>query len=304
MSKKLIGWSLLGVLVVGALIFAGLMIYRDHTEEKAKEVNQAISKQLGSLYIDEKEGYFKASTEENDFDDVITYIQSQNNNKQSIQQVEQAKKNFNTQGEINQLFETEVLRGMDLSAEPVLSEPENNRKIVRLEQKVNNGSNTETGWGKDMLMILSIAKEQSKNYQTAINQIKKLSKQDTVDLSDYLDTVRAIALLPEGQYKNELIKDLEPVKNSLSEANQQLTQKISAGETAIAAEAAAYQQEQAAKIAERNEELSKVKESLSSKEKIYSSYQSVSQSISVSKAGSDSNSSSSSSSSTSVEESE
>lgn len=301
MSKKLIGWSLLGVLVVGALIFAGLMIYRDHTEEKAKEVNQAISKQLASLYIDEKEGYFKASTEENDFDDVVTYIQSQNNNEQSIQQVEQAKKNFNTQGEINQLFDAEVLSGIDLAAEPVLSEPENNRKIVRLEQKVNNSNRAETGWGKDMLMILSIAKEQSKNYQTALNQIKKLTDQNSIDLSDYLDTVRAIALLPEGHYKNELIQELEPVKNRLTEANQQLTQKISAGETTIAAEAAAYQQEQAAKIAERNEELSKVKESLSSKEKIYSSYQSVSESISASKAGSDSTSTSSSSS-TSVAE--
>ncbi|GCF94898.1 hypothetical protein NRIC_27890 [Enterococcus florum] len=304
MSRKTIIWVVIGVLVTGALSFAGYRVYQDRKIETKIEVNKAFSQKLKKLYSDQESGYFKSDLSEEAFDSLLTQVSnsSEADESQMTTAIDQAKKDFQIQSQVNELFETEVLNGMALSAKPVLKAPDSQQTIPDLEQQIGESPAKDKSWGQDIQMILSIAKEQSVQFDEAEKTIGDLADQRAVSLSDYLTGVQTVALLPDGDYKESLLTKLDSVKTELNNANAQFASSIAQDEQKIEAEAEKYRKEKAKVLEAKSKELSKLKTEINQKRLTYESYARISrsreQSGSRSSESEDSVDSSSSSSST------
>ena len=123
MNKKTIGWLILGLVVLGAVGFAGYHIYRENVIQSEKETKKVLNDRLTDLYEDQPSGYFKADISVDAFDELSDEVKSQRGESRTLEDIDQAKKNFKLQEEMNALFEKDVLNGLDLSAHPVLKAP-------------------------------------------------------------------------------------------------------------------------------------------------------------------------------------
>ncbi|MGM0215900.1 hypothetical protein [Enterococcus sp. AZ109] len=300
MTKKMIGWLFLGILVAGAVSFAGYRIYQDRVVETQNERKEAFNQKLKNLYSNQEAGYFIKELDEDQFDQLANEVSGAGES-QTAEAIKQAKANFLIQQQMNLLFESDVLNGMDLSAHPVLRSPDSENTIPELEEQLQASDAKDISWGQDIQMILTIAKEQAEKYKAADSSVTTLTDSKSIALSDYLVTVQAVALLPEGDYKKTLLDKLEPIRTKLSDSNEQFAARMQQEESAIASAAASYRQRQAKVLEEKNKELKELQEEVQEKQKTYDSYARISQSradsISRSKAADESSSSSSSSSS-------
>ncbi|MGG5332875.1 hypothetical protein [Enterococcus sp. AZ163] len=300
MTKKMIGWLFLGILVIGSVSFAGYRIYQDRVVETQNERKEAFNQKLKNLYSDQESGYFAKELNEDQFDQLANEVNGAGEAK-TVEAINQAKENFSIQQQMNQLFESNVLNGMELLAHPVLKSPDSENKIPDLESKLQESDAKDISWGQDIQMILSIAKEQAEKYKAADDSVTTLTSSKSISLSDYLGTVQAVALLPEGDYKKDLLTKLEPIRTKLSDSNDQFAAKMQQDESAIASAAASYRQRQAKVLEDKNKELQKIQKEVAEKQKTYDSYARISQSradsISRSKAAEESTTESSSSTS-------
>ncbi|MEG0628406.1 MAG: hypothetical protein RR492_05055, partial [Enterococcus sp.] len=226
MDKKKIGWLVLGVIVIVALSFAGYRIYQEKVTQTENAHRKVLNERLTNLYEDQKTGYFKANLSETAFDDLTNEVKNQQENSQTLTDIEHAKKDFAIQTELNGLFESDVLNGLDLSAHPILTGPEA-EKIKELKNQLAESTAKEKDWGQDMAMILGIAEKQSTDYTKADENLTNLlNKGNAIRLSDYLAEVRTLAVLPDGEYKEGLLKKLEPIKNQLANENASFANEI------------------------------------------------------------------------------
>lgn len=312
MNKKTIGWVVLGLVVFGAVSFASYHIYQDKVIQSEKETKKVLNERLADLYEDQKSGYFKADISSEAFDDLATEVKNQRGESQTLEDIDHAKKNFELQEDLNQLFESDVLNGLDLSAHPILKEPDQD-KIKALKDQLSESSAKDKDWGQDISMLLRIAETQSKDFTSAETDVSDLlNKGDGLTLSDYLTGVKTLAVLPDGKYKQQLLDKLDPVKNQLASENKSFATQIQQSDASMAEAEKNYQGRQAKALAERNKELTELKKVLAEKQETYDSYKDILDSIEDSKKdessrkkaesesrsrGSDSSSSSSSSSS-------
>lgn len=312
MNKKTIGWVVLGLVVFGAVSFASYHIYQDKVIQSEKETKKVLNERLADLYEDQKSGYFKADISSEAFDDLATEVKKQRGESQTLEDIDHAKKNFELQEDLNQLFESDVLNGLDLSAHPILKEPDQD-KIKALKDQLSESSAKDKDWGQDISMLLRIAETQSKDFTSAETDVSDLlNKGDGLTLSDYLAGVKTLAVLPDGKYKQQLLDKLDPVKNQLASENNSFATQIQQSDASMAEAEKNYQERQAKALAERNKELTELKKVLAEKQETYDSYKDILDSIEDSKKdessrkkaesesrsrGSDSSSSSSSSSS-------
>lgn len=312
MNKKTIGWVVLGLVVFGAVSFASYHIYQDKVIQSEKETKKVLNERLADLYEDQKSGYFKADISSEAFDDLATEVKKQRGESQTLEDIDHAKKNFELQEDLNQLFESDVLNGLDLSAHPILKEPDQD-KIKALKDQLSESSAKDKDWGQDISMLLRIAETQSKDFTSAETDVSDLlNKGDGLTLSDYLAGVKTLAVLPDGKYKQQLLDKLDPVKNQLANENNSFATQIQQSDASMAEAEKNYQERQAKALAERNKELTELKKVLAEKQETYDSYKDILDSIEDSKKdessrkkaesesrsrGSDSSSSSSSSSS-------
>lgn len=312
MNKKTIGWVVLGLVVFGAVSFASYHIYQDKVIQSEKETKKVLNERLADLYEDQKSGYFKADISSEAFDDLATEVKNQRGESQTLEDIDHAKKNFELQEDLNQLFESDVLNGLDLSAHPILKEPDQD-KIKALKDQLSKSSAKDKDWGQDISMLLRIAETQSKDFTSAETDVSDLlNKGDGLTLSDYLTGVKTLAVLPDGKYKQQLLDKLDPVKNQLASENNSFATQIQQSDASMAEAEKNYQERQAKALAERNKELTELKKVLAEKQETYDSYKDILDSIEDSKKdessrkkaesesrsrGSDSSSSSSSSSS-------
>ncbi|MBO0411042.1 hypothetical protein JZO81_08240 [Enterococcus hulanensis] len=312
MNKKTIGWVVLGLVVFGAVSFASYHIYQDKVIQSEKETKKVLNERLADLYEDQKSGYFKADISSEAFDDLATEVKKQRGESQTLEDIDHAKKNFELQEDLNQLFESDVLNGLDLSAHPILKEPDQD-KIKALKDQLSESSAKDKDWGQDISMLLRIAETQSKDFTSAETDVSDLlNKGDGLTLSDYLTGVKTLAVLPDGKYKQQLLDKLDPVKNQLANENNSFATQIQQSDASMAEAEKNYQERQAKALAERNKELTELKKVLAEKQETYDSYKDILDSIEDSKKdessrkkaesesrsrGSDSSSSSSSSSS-------
>ncbi|MBX8937585.1 hypothetical protein P7D85_04055 [Enterococcus hulanensis] len=312
MNKKTIGWVVLGLVVFGAVSFASYHIYQDKVIQSEKETKKVLNERLADLYEDQKSGYFKADISSEAFDDLATEVKNQRGESQTLEDIDHAKKNFELQEDLNQLFESDVLNGLDLSAHPILKEPDQD-KIKALKDQLSESSAKDKDWGQDISMLLRIAETQSKDFTSAETDVSDLlNKGDGLTLSDYLTGVKTLAVLPDGKYKQQLLDKLDPVKNQLASENNSFATQIQQSDASMAEAEKNYQERQAKALAERNKELTELKKVLAEKQETYDSYKDILDSIEDSKKdessrkkaesesrsrGSDSSSSSSSSSS-------
>lgn len=160
---------------------------------------------------------------------------------------------------MNQLFESDVLNGLDLSAHPILKDPEQ-EKIKNLKDQLSESTAKDKDWGQDISMLLRIAETQSKDFTNAESDVTNLlNKGDSLTLSDYLAGVKTLAVLPDGKYKQQLLDKLEPVKNQLSNENSSFAAQIQQSDASMAAAEKSYQERQAKALAERTKELNELK---------------------------------------------
>ncbi|REC30965.1 hypothetical protein CF160_00255 [Enterococcus pseudoavium] len=283
MNKKTIGWVILGLVVLGAVSFAGYQIYQDKIIQSEKENKQVLNKRLADLYADQKTGYFKADISVAAFDELAEEVKNQQSESQTLADIEQAKQNFELQTDLNALFEHDVLNGLDLAAHPVLKSA-NETKIKGLQERLSESSAKEKDWGQDLGMILGIAEAQAKDFSNAETEVTNLlNKGADLSLSDYLAGVKTLAILPDGDFKQGLLNKLAPVKNQLANANAQFASQIRQSDAAMAAAEKSYQERQAKALAERNKELTELKKDLADQQEIYESYQELLDSIDESK---------------------
>ncbi|MGM0175622.1 hypothetical protein [Enterococcus sp. DIV0800] len=283
MDKKKIGWLVLGLIVIVALSFAGYRIYQDKVTQTENAHRKVLNERLTNLYEDQKTGYFKANLSETAFDDLTNEVKNQQGNSQTLTDIEHTKKDFAIQTELNGLFESDVLNGLDLSAHPILTEPEA-EKIKELKNQLAQSTAKEKDWGQDMAMILGIAEKQSADYSKADNDLTNLlNKGNAISLSDYLAEVRTLAVLPDGVYKESLLKKLDPVKNQLANENSSFANEIQQSEASLAAAEKTYQEKQAKALLARNKELAELKKELAEKQATYDSYKDLQDSINDSK---------------------
>ncbi|MGX7204700.1 hypothetical protein [Enterococcus pingfangensis] len=283
MKKKTIGWVLLGLVVFGAISFASYHIYQEQMIQSEEENKKVLNDRLTDLYEDQKLGYFKADISAEAFDDLTTEVKNQRGERRTLEEIAQAKKNFEIQTDLNDLFEIEVLNGMDLSAHPVLKTPKENQ-IQALKERVNESSAKDKEWGQDLSMLLSIADTQAKDFTAAENDVTNLvNKGSELTLSDYLTGVKTLAVLPDGKFKQQLLDKLAPVKNQLANENASFATQIQQSDASMETARKSYQERQAKALAERNKELTALKKELTKKQATYDSYKDLLESIEDSK---------------------
>ncbi|MBO0451516.1 hypothetical protein [Candidatus Enterococcus murrayae] len=283
MNKKTIGWVILGLVVFGAVSFASYHIYQEKMIQSEKETKKVLNERLADLYEDQKSGYFKADISSAAFDDLATEVKNQRGESQTLEDIDHAKKNFELQEELNGLFESDVLNGLDLSAHPILKDPEQ-EKIKNLKDQLSESSAKDKDWGQDISMLLRIAETQSKDFTNAESDVTSLlNKGDSITLSDYLSGVKTLAVLPDGKYKQQLLDKLNPVKNQLANENDSFATQIQQSDASMAEAEKSYQERQAKALAERNKELSELKKDLAEKQETYDSYKEILDSIEDSK---------------------
>lgn len=283
MKKKTIGWVLLGLVVFGAISFASYHIYQEQMIQSEEENKKVLNDRLTDLYEDQKLGYFKADISAEAFDDLTTEVKNQRGERRTLEEIAQAKKNFEIQTDLNDLFESEVLNGMDLSAHPVLKTPKENQ-IQALKERVNESSAKDKEWGQDLSMLLSIADTQAKDFTAAENDVTNLvNKGSELTLSDYLTGVKTLAVLPDGKFKQQLLDKLAPVKNQLANENASFATQIQQSDASMETARKSYQERQAKALAERNKELTALKKELTKKQATYDSYKDLLESIEDSK---------------------
>ena len=283
MNKKTIGWIVLGLVVFGAVSFASYHIYQDKVIQSEKETKKVLNERLSDLYEDQKSGYFKADISSEAFDDLATEVKNQRGESQTLEDIDHAKKNFELQEDLNQLFESDVLNGLDLSAHPILKEPDQD-KIKTLKDQLSESSAKDKDWGQDISMLLRIAETQTKDFTSAETEVSDLlNKGDSLSLSDYLAGVKTLAVLPDGKYKQQLLDKLDPVKNQLADENSSFATQIQQSDASMAAAEKSYQERQAKALAERNKELTELKKVLAEKQETYDSYKGILDSIEDSK---------------------
>lgn len=283
MKKKTIGWVLLGLVVFGAISFASYHIYQEQMIQSEEENKKVLNDRLTDLYEDQKLGYFKADISAEAFDDLTTEVKNQRGERRTLEEIAQAKKNFEIQTDLNDLFESEVLNGMDLSAHPVLKTPKENQ-IQALKERVKESSAKDKEWGQDLSMLLSIADTQAKDFTAAENDVTNLvNKGSELTLSDYLTGVKTLAVLPDGKFKQQLLDKLAPVKNQLANENASFATQIQQSDASMETARKSYQERQAKALAERNKELTALKKDLTKKQATYDSYKDLLESIEDSK---------------------
>ena len=283
MNKKTIGWLILGLVVLGAVGFAGYHIYQENVIQSEKENKKELNARLTDLYEDQKSGYFKADISAEAFDELADEVKSQSGESQTLEDIDQAKKNFKLQAEMNKLFEKDVLNGLDLSAHPVLKAP-SEEDIKALKAELEESSAKDKEWGKDISMILGIAETQSKDFTNADADVTNLvNKGTSLTLTDYLEGVKTLAILPDGKFKEKLLEKLSPVKDQLTNENAGFAAKIQQSDTSMAAAEKSYQERQAKELAARNKELTELKKELAEKQATYDSYKHILDSIDDSK---------------------
>lgn len=283
MNKKTIGWVVLGLVVFGAVSFASYHIYQEKMIQSEKETKKVLNERLADLYEDQKAGYFKADISKDAFDDLSTEVKNQRGESQTLEDIDHAKKNFEIQEALNQLFESDVLNGLDLSAHPILKDPEQ-EKIKNLKDQLSESTAKDKDWGQDISMLLRIAETQSKDFTNAESDVTNLlNKGDSLTLSDYLAGVKTLAVLPDGKYKQQLLDKLEPVKNQLSNENSSFAAQIQQSDASMAAAEKSYQERQAKALAERTKELNELKKDFAEKQETYDSYKEILDSIEDSK---------------------
>lgn len=283
MKKKTIGWVLLGLVVFGAISFASYHIYQEKMLQSEKENKKVLNDRLADLYEDQTLGYFKADISAEAFDDLTSEVKNQRGERRTLDEIAQAKKNFELQTDLNELFESDVLNGMDLSAHPVLKTP-NENQIQTLKNQANESSAKDKEWGQDITMLLGIAETQAKDFTAAENDVKNLvNKGSELTLSDYLTGVKTLAVLPDGKFKQQLLDQLAPVKNQLANENASFATQIQQSDASMETARKSYQERQAKVLAERNKELTALKKDLAKKQATYDSYKDLLESIEDSK---------------------
>lgn len=279
MNKKTIGWVLLGLVVFGAVSFASYHIYQEKVIQSEKENKKVLNDRLTDLYEDQKSGYFKADISAEAFDDLASEVKNQRGESQTLEDIDQAKKNFEIQVGLNDLFESDVLNGLDLSARPILKDPEEN-KIKALKEELGESPAKDKDWGQDISMLLGIAETQSKDFANAESDVTNLvNKGTSLTLTDYLAGVKTLAVLPDGKFKGQLLDKLAPVKNQLANENDSFASQIQQSDASMAAAEKSYQERQAKALSERNKELTELKKDLAEKQETYDSYKEILDSI-------------------------
>ena len=303
MSKKKLGWWGLIIFVIAALSFAGYQFYREKTAATRRETEQVFQRKLNNLYLDQKSGYFKDTISEEDFDHLLNELAARTGQNQSMEErIAGSKADFRLQTQMNQLFEKSVLTGMDLSAHPVLQTIDTNDRITRLAGQLQTSTAKKKSWGQDIEAILSIAKNQASHYQAAEQTVTKLTRKKAADitLSDYLSTVQTVAILPDGNFKEDLLNQLNPIKRKLSENNQDFSTEVQQKEAEIEAAAKDYQARQTKELETKTEQLNTLKKELAQKQRTYASLSRMKVSLENSRSRSRSLESSSESSTTST----
>ncbi|MDT2613235.1 hypothetical protein [Enterococcus dongliensis] len=283
MKKKTIGWILLGLVVFGAVSFASYHIYQEKMIQSEKANKEMLNKRLTELYEDQQSGYFKPDISSATFDDLATEVKNQRGDSRTLEDIAQAKQNFEIQIRLNDLFERDVLNGLDLSAHPVLKAPKENQ-IQTVKEQLKESSAKEKEWGQDIAMLLSIAETQSKDFSSAENDVENLvNKGSDLTLSDYLTGVKTLAVLPDGKFKQQLLDKLAPVKNQLANENANFATQIQQSDASMENAKKNYQERQAKVLAERNKELTALKKELMKKQETYDSYKDALESLEDSK---------------------
>ena len=283
MKKKTIGWILLGLVVFGAVSFASYHIYQEKMIQSEKANKEMLNKRLTELYEDQQSGYFKPDISSATFDDLATEVKNQRGDSRTLEDIAQAKQNFEIQIRLNDLFERDVLNGLDLSAHPVLKAPKENQ-IQTVKEQLKESSAKEKEWGQDIAMLLSIAETQSKDFSSAENDVENLvNKGSDLTLSDYLTGVKTLAVLPDGKFKQQLLDKLAPVKNQLANENANFATQIQQSDASMENAKKNYQERQAKVLAERNKELTVLKKELMKKQETYDSYKDALESLEDSK---------------------
>lgn len=283
MKKKTIGWILLGLVVFGAVSFASYHIYQEKMIQSEKANKEMLNKRLTELYEDQQSGYFKPDISSATFDDLATEVKNQRGDSRTLEDIAQAKQNFEIQIRLNDLFERDVLNGLDLSAHPVLKAPKENQ-IQTVKEQLKESSAKEKEWGQDIAMLLSIAETQSKDFSSAENDVENLvNKGSDLTLSDYLTGVKTLAVLPDGKFKQHLLDKLAPVKNQLANENANFATQIQQSDASMENAKKNYQERQAKVLAERNKELTALKKELMKKQETYDSYKDALESLEDSK---------------------
>lgn len=283
MNKKTIGWVVLGLVVLGAVGFASYHIYQEKVIQSENETKKTLNARLTNLYEDQKSGYFKADISASAFDDLATEVKNQRGESRTLEDIDQAKKNFDIQTELNALFEKSVLNGLDLSAHPVLKKPDG-EQISKIKEQLDQSSAKEKDWGQDISMLLGIAENQSKDFSSAENDVTTLvNKGSSLSLSDYLAGIKTLAVLPDGKFKQQLLDKLTPVKNQLANENASFASQIQKSDASMAAAEKSYQERQAKALADRTKELNELKKTLAEKQSTYDSYKDILDSISDSR---------------------
>lgn len=303
MSKKVIGFSIVGIVVVFCLAFFGVRMYLDRAQESKEQMNDSLSQQLNTLYIDQEMGYFNEETKVTDFNHLLSLAKTEKANQATVATIKNAKSDFQLQEKTNDLFESTVLDGLNLSARPILAKVDEGRKIAKLESSLSSSSAVDKDWGNDLATILTIAETQSKNYSSAQTLVQNLIAETDVALDDYLNAVEACALLPDGKFKDKLINKLTPIRTTLLAENKSFATKVTSSETRIQAAAKKYQEEQAAQLTARNQQLALLQASISEKQILYNSYKAALDSIKNSQDSSEEESDSDNSDSNSDDES-
>lgn len=283
MKKKTIGWILLGLVVFGAVSFASYHIYQEKMIQSEKANKEMLNKRLTELYEDQQSGYFKPDISSATFDDLATEVKNQRGDSRTLEDIAQAKQNFEIQIRLNDLFERDVLNGLDLSAHPVLKAPKENQ-IQTVKEQLKESSAKEKEWGQDIAMLLSIAETQSKDFSSAENDVENLvNKGSDLTLSDYLTGVKTLAVLPDGKFKQHLLDKLAPVKNQLANENANFATQIQQSDASMENAKKNYQERQAKVLAERNKELTALKKELMKTQETYDSYKDALESLEDSK---------------------
>lgn len=283
MKKKTIGWILLGLVVFGAVSFASYHIYQEKMIQSEKANKEMLNKRLTELYEDQQSGYFKPDISSATFDDLASEVKNQRGDSRTLEDIAQAKQNFEIQIRLNDLFERDVLNGLDLSAHPVLKAPKENQ-IQTVKEQLKESSAKEKEWGQDIAMLLSIAETQSKDFSSAENDVENLvNKGSDLTLSDYLTGVKTLAVLPDGKFKQQLLDKLAPVKNQLANENANFATQIQQSDASMENAKKNYQERQAKVLAERNKELTALKKELMKKQETYDSYKDALESLEDSK---------------------
>lgn len=280
MKKPLL--IVIGLVAAAALIFAGVTSYQRYSAENKEKERADNLAAIDDLYIDREKGYFKEGITSESFDLLSDQLGSQRDNKEIQDLLSEGKENINLQSKINNLFEEPVLDGINLSAHPTLDKPAD-KEIEKLSQSIDASSAKDTSWGQDMAMILSLAKTQSASYTDATNKINQLVQngkvQSDITLSGYLEALRSLSFLADGNYKKALNERLKPAENYLSQTNQDFAQQVAASESEAEAAVAAYNQEIQRKLQGKRNQLSDLEKTLEEKNRTYTSLVRKKQSI-------------------------